>query len=314
MRYARATFHSPPVAFDFSSQIRLKFSRSLMPYTALLTAAELADHLADPDWVVMDCRFSLGDAGRGRSDYLRSHIPGALYAHLNEDLSGPVIPGQTGRHPLPDVDALVRTFSRWGIGPGVQVVAYDDMGGAMAAARLWWLLRWVGHDAVAVLDGGWPRWQQEGHETRSGIQTRAPRAFTPHPRPDLLMSASDVLAVLHHPEYRLIDSRSADRYRGENETIDPVAGHIPGAVSAPYLDNLGSDGLFQVSEDLRARFQALLGDRPADRAIFYCGSGVTAAHNLLAVAHAGLGDARLYAGSWSEWITDPDRPIRTGAE
>ena len=285
-----------------------------MPYTTLLTTSELAHHLTHPDWVVVDCRFSLADAERGRRDYRQSHIPGALYAHLNEDLSGLVIPSKTGRHPLPDVNVLTRTLTGWGIRPGAQVVAYDDAGGSLAAARLWWLLRWLGHEAVAVLDGGWSRWQREGRETRSGSETRPPRAFTPHLRPDLLASAADALAALHDPEQPLFDSRSADRYRGENETIDPVAGHIPGARSAPYPDNLASDGRFLSPEDLRARFQALLGDRPVDRAIFYCGSGVTAAHNLLAVAHAGLGDARLYAGSWSEWITDPDRPIRTGTE
>lgn len=284
-----------------------------MPYTTLLSASELAPQLANPNWVVVDCRFSLNDIERGRRAYAQAHIPGAVYAHIEEDLSGPIVSGRTGRHPLPTVEALAQTFAQWGIGSRVQVVAYDDTSGSMAA-RLWWLLRWLGHDAVAVLDGGWPRWQQEGRETRSGTENRPPRTFTPHLRPELPVSASEVLTALHHPAYRLVDSRSADRYRGENETIDPVAGHIPGAVSAPYLDNLGPDGLFLAPEDLRARFQALLGDRPADHAIFYCGSGVTAAHNLLAVAHAGLGDARLYAGSWSEWITDPDRPIRTGRE
>jgi len=285
-----------------------------MPYTTLLTPSELAHHLADPDWVVVDCRFSLNDTERGRRDYQQAHIPGAVYAHLNEDLSGPIIPGKSGRHPLPDRDVLAQTLSRWGISPGVQVVAYDDAGGSMAAVRLWWLLRWLGYDAVAVLDGGWPRWQRENRETRSGIEHRSARIFTPNPQSDLLVDASDVLAMLHDTEHPLFDSRSADRYRGENETIDPVAGHIPGARSAPYAENLDPDGLFLSPEALRARFQTLLGDVPADHVTFYCGSGVTAAHNVLAMSHAGLGTPRLYAGSWSEWITDPKRPIKTGTE
>ncbi len=285
-----------------------------MPYTTILSTSELAKHLDDPGWAIVDCRFWLADTERGRRDYRQAHIPGAVYAHLDEDLSGPIIRGKTGRHPLPDVDVMTQRISDWGIASGVQVVAYDDAGGSMAAARLWWLLRWLGHAAAAVLDGGWTRWQREGRETRGGVETRSPRSFVPQPRPERVMSAAEVLAALGDPDRRLLDSRSADRYRGENETIDPVAGHIPGAICAPYADNLGRDGLFQSPEALRARFEALLGDAPAERVVFYCGSGVTAAHNVLAVAHAGLGDARLYAGSWSEWITEPDRPIQRGTE
>lgn len=283
-----------------------------MPHTTLISTSELAEHLTDSDWAVVDCRFALADPERGQRDYQQAHIPGAVYAHLNEDLSGPIIPGKTGRHPLPEVDVIAQKLSNWGIDPNVQVVAYDDAGGSMAAARLWWLLRWLGHEAIAVLDGGWLRWLREGRETRSGVEVRSPRSFTPNPRPKLVVSASEVLAALNDPDRRLFDSRSADRYQGENETIDPVAGHIPGAICAPYADNLRSDGLFKSPEGLRARFQALLGDVPPERTTFYCGSGVTAAHNLLALAHARLGDARLYAGSWSEWITDPAHPIKTG--
>jgi thiosulfate/3-mercaptopyruvate sulfurtransferase len=283
-----------------------------MTYTTLISTAELAEHLADPDWAVVDCRFSLEDRERGRHDYQQAHIPSAFYAHLEEDLSGPVIPGQTGRHPLPEIDGLARRLSEWGLDSRVQVVAYDDASGAMAAARLWWLLRWLGHEAVAVLDGGWPPWQREGRPTQSGVECRAPRTFIPQPRPELLASASEVLALLNNPNFHLIDARSPERYRGEHEPIDPIAGRIPGAVCAPYLENLGSDSLFLPPEQLRARFESLLENAPPDRAIFYCGSGVTAAHNLLALAHAGLGDARLYAGSWSEWITDPERPIEKG--
>jgi thiosulfate/3-mercaptopyruvate sulfurtransferase len=279
-----------------------------MTYTTLLATDQLAQHLADPDWAIFDCRFSLADPERGRRDYAQAHIPGALYAHLNEDLSGPILPGVTGRHPLPAIDTLAATFSQWGIDAGVQVVAYDDSGGGMAA-RLWWLLRWLGHEAVAVLDGDWRKWQREGRPTRNGVAIRTARQFVPHPRSDLLIPLDDVDHWRHLADHRLCDSRTADRFHGENETIDPVAGHIPGAISAPYPDNLNPDGTFRSDAELRARFTALLGDTPAEHTAFYCGSGVTAAQNILAVKHAGLGDAKLYAGSWSEWITNPQRPI-----
>lgn len=283
-----------------------------MPYTTLISIAELANHLGDDTWAIVDCRFSLDNPERGRQDYQRAHIPGAVYAHLNEDLSGPVIPGRTGRHPLPQIETVAQTFSNWGINAEVQVVAYDDKDGTMAAARLWWILRWLGHPNVAVLDGGWRRWQSEGRPVRSGVESRAPKVFIPQQRPELVLDAADVLALRNDPTFRIIDSRTTDRYSGEWEPIDPVAGHIPGAISGPFSENLRPDGRFRSSEELRARFQRLLGDSSSDHAIFYCGSGVTAAHNLLALAHAGLGNARLYAGSWSDWITDPDRPVEKG--
>lgn len=279
-----------------------------MNYTSIISTSGLAKHLGDPDWALVDCRFSLDDTGRGRRDYLHAHIPGAVYAHLNEDLSGPVSPGVTGRHPLPPIDTFVDTLSGWGIGPDVQVVVYDDAGGAIGA-RFWWMLKWLSHVSVAVLDGGWPRWQAEGHLVQKVVQTRPRKAFVPHLRPGLVVSTIEVEAMRLDPTFRIIDSRAAERYRGENEPIDPIAGHIPGAISAPYEGNLGPDGVFLPPEELRARFQRLLGDVPVDKAVFYCGSGVTSAHNLVALAHAGLGNARLYAGSWSEWITDPRRPI-----
>lgn len=284
-----------------------------MSYTTLISSSELVNHIADPNCAIVDCRFSLDDAGRGRKDYLHAHIPGAVYAHLNEDLSGQIIPDKTGRHPLPSPEAFAQTLSNWGIDAGVQVVAYDDKGGAMAAARLWWMLRWVGHDAVAILDGGWPQWKKKGYPVASGVETRKTGVFIPRVRNDLLFSSSDVIKILQNQNFRLIDSRSADRYRGENETIDPVAGHIPGALSAPFANNLDSNGLFISQKDLKDRFQRLLGDVPPERTVFYCGSGVTASHNLLALAHAGLGDARLYSGSWSEWITNPEHPIAKGS-
>jgi len=282
-----------------------------MSYTTLISTEELSAHLEDPNWAVIDCRFSLADTEQGRREYEQNHIAGAVYAHLDEDLSGPIIPGQTSRHPLPEVDTFAQTLSNWGVDESVQVVAYDSMDGAIAA-RLWWMLRWLGHQAVAVLDGGWPKWQKEGRPAHSGVETRQPRQFTPRPRPELLVDAERVMALRNDPGYRLFDARSADRYRGENETLDPVAGHIPGARSLPYGDNVAEDGTLCPVEELRARFEAQMERVPAWQVVFYCGSGVTAAHNVLAVAHAGLGEARLYPGSWSEWITDPERPVATG--
>jgi len=287
-----------------------------MVYTTLIGIDELLPHLENPDWAIIDCRFSLDDAGRGRRDYLRSHIPGAVYAHLDEGLCAPVIPGVTGRHPLPTIAHLADRFSEWGIEDNVQVVAYDDWapvsGGV--AARLWWSLRWLGHEAVAVLDGGWAASQRLGLPHRGGVESRPWRKFQPRERPEILVSSEDVMRLRQDPNYKVFDSRTEDRFRGENETIDPVAGHIAGAKSAPYTDNVAPDGFFLPAEVLRERFERLLGGVPVERAVFYCGSGVTAAHNLLAMAHSGLGEGRLYAGSWSEWITDPQRPVVVGSE
>jgi thiosulfate/3-mercaptopyruvate sulfurtransferase len=279
-----------------------------MSYTTLISAAELAQYLDDPAWAIIDCRFSLADTERGRRDYLAAHVPGALYVHLDEDLSSPVVAGQTGRHPLPDPELFARTLGEWGIGDGVQVVVYDDSTGGIAA-RLWWMLRWLGHDAVALLDGGWAHWLRDELPVRGGAESRPQSIFDARPRAHMLVDTAAVETINRDQPTWLFDSRTADRYRGENETIDPVAGHIPGAICAPYPDNAGPDGLFLPKEALKARFETLLGNMPAAQAVFYCGSGVTAAHNLLAMAHAGLGDGRLYAGSWSEWIVDPSRPV-----
>jgi thiosulfate/3-mercaptopyruvate sulfurtransferase len=316
-----------------------------MTYTTLISTNELALHLTDADWAVLDCRFSLADPERGRRDFAQAHIPGALYAHLNEDLSGPIVPGVTGRHPLPAVEFAAQKFAQWGIDDRVQAVVYDDSGGGLAA-RLWWMLRWLGHDTVAVLDGDWRKWLNEGRAISSRAESRPARSFVPRPRADLLITTAEIEVSLRGapPErsaaqskaatkqsstpqeiashrtlamtadFKLFDSRTADRYRGENETIDPIAGHIHGAISAPYPDNLNPDSTFRADDELRARFTALLGDTPAMHTAFYCGSGVTAAHNILALKHAGFGDARLYAGSWSEWITNPQRPIAAGNE
>jgi len=283
-----------------------------MTFATLISPAEVAAHVDDTNWAIVDCRFALAEPAKGRRDYLAAHIPSAVYAHLDEDLAGPVVPGRSGRHPLPAVDVFVATLSAWGIDERVQVVVYDDAGG-MYAGRLWWMLRWLGHDAVAVLDGGWHIWQSEGCATRSGVEQRAPRSFSPLPRPHRLATADEIAARLGTPHLHLFDARAADRYGGQNETIDPVAGHIPGAVNAPYAMNLDATGRFASASELRDRYEALLGDTPAQEAIFYCGSGVSAAHDLIALEHAGLGAARLYVGSWSEWIADVARPVATGS-
>jgi thiosulfate/3-mercaptopyruvate sulfurtransferase len=283
----------------------------MMTYKTLISTGQLAANLIDNDWVVVDCRFSLADTEKGRQAYQQAHIAGAVYAHLDEDLSGPIVPGKTSRHPLPDIKTFAKTVSNWGINNQTQVVAYDDMGGAIAA-RLWWMLRWLGHETVAVLDGGWPRWQREGRQVMAGVESNEARTFVPHLRAELVVNVDNLLTTRNDSAYRLFDCRSADRFRGENETIDPVAGHIPGAVSLPYADNMDTEKNFLPPEQLRTRFGNALGETPPEQAVFYCGSGVTAAHNILAMLHAGLGEARLYPGSWSEWITDPERPVATG--
>ncbi len=280
-----------------------------MAYTTTISADELAKHIGNTDWAIIDSRFKLAEPQQGQLDYETGHIPGAVYAHLDHDLSGPVIKGVTGRHPLPEVEKVSQAFSRFGIDENVQVVAYDDQGGALAAARVWWLLRWLGHLSVAILDGGWPAWIQAGYTVRAGIESRRPRIFVPHPRDELIVSGDDVDWMRSDPAYRVLDARSADRFRGENETIDPVAGHIPGAISAPYAGNLNPDGTFRSDESIAARYKKLTEGVPIEHVVAYCGSGVTAAHDVLAMVKAGLGEARLYAGSYSEWITDPKHPV-----
>jgi thiosulfate/3-mercaptopyruvate sulfurtransferase len=232
-----------------------------------------------------------------------------VYVHLDDDLSGPIIKGVTGRHPLPSVEKASDVFSRLGIDMSIQVVAYDDVGGALAAGRVWWLLRWLGHEAVAILNGGWQDWVRKGYASSHGIEQRSKSTFTPHPRNDLIVTAGEVDAVRVNTNYRLLDARSAERFRGENETIDPIAGHIPGAVSAPYAGNLNPDGTFRTTKSLQNRYKRLLNDVHVDHVVCYCGSGVSATHDIVAMMLAGLGEARLYPGSYSEWITDPKRPV-----
>jgi thiosulfate/3-mercaptopyruvate sulfurtransferase len=275
-------------------------------FSAVIATHELAALVGEPQLCLVDCRASLQNPASGREAYLKSHLPGASFADLLEDLSGPIVPGQTGRHPLPPLEPFVAKLRAWGIGGSSQVVAYDDAGGAFAA-RLWWMLRWLGHDAAAVLDGGFPAWIAEGRPVTAVVPEPACGDFQPQPRSEWLATARE-LATPQSVSRRLFDARAPERFAGDVEPIDPVAGHIPGAVNLPFADNL-KDGRFRSPAELRRRFAAALDGAPPEAAVVYCGSGVTACHDILAFAHAGLSLPRLYAGSWSEWITDPARPV-----
>lgn len=274
-------------------------------YKTIIGVDSLRENLEHPGWVIVDCRYNLSDKNAGKNLYLKAHIPGAVYADLHDDLSGPPITDH-GRHPLPSVKHLVKLFERLGISNQSQVITYDDAGGSIAA-RLWWLLRYLGHEAVAVVDGGWTSWIQAGLQTSSGTQTNPPGKFHGTTRAGWVVTASCVPAA-----HLLVDSREPARYRGEIEPIDPVAGHIPGAINYYWKNNLEENGLFKNDEKLRNQFLEFMdGTDPADT-VFYCGSGVTACHNLLAAACAGLAPPALYAGSWSDWCTGTDRPVATG--
>jgi thiosulfate/3-mercaptopyruvate sulfurtransferase len=285
-----------------------------MTYSMLISTEELALHLQGPDWLVVDCRFVLSRPDEKKEQYLRAHIPGSIYAHLDRDLSSKVIPGETGRHPLPAPEETARRFGQMGIGPETQVLAYDDQGGSLAAVRLWLMLHWLGHKTAAILDGGWQKWLGEDRPVEKGRVTRPAQTFIPTPHPGIFVGAADVERIRLDPDYKLIDVRAHDRYTGEFEPIDPIAGHIPGAINAPYEENLTPSGTFRSPEELARHYRALLGDVPAERVVFYCGSGVTSIHSYLAMLRAGLGESRVYAGSWSEWIANRQRPVAQGSE
>jgi thiosulfate/3-mercaptopyruvate sulfurtransferase len=274
-------------------------------YSTLIQPSELAPRLAEPDWAVIDCRFDLAAPDKGENDYLDEHVPGAIYAHLDRDLSA-ARTGSNGRHPLPSLGQMEKRFSSMGIDGRVQVVAYDTSMGVMAA-RLWWMLRYAGHDAVAVLDGGLAAWKADGQPLASGRETRPPRSFTARGRDSMRIDAGGLESSL--ARHLLIDARAPERFRGEVEPYDPVKGHIPGARNHPTSESLSKDGRFLDAGVLRERFLALIGTTPPASVVSYCGSGVTACHNLLAMEIAGLEGARLYPGSWSEWCADPRRPI-----
>ena len=273
----------------------------------LVDTAQLESRLGDPDWIVVDCRHDLANPGSGRAAYEESHIPGARFLHLDDDLSGPKN-GTNGRHPLPDAGILSGTLARAGIGPSSRVIAYDAQGG-MCASRLWWLMRWIGHDRASVLDGGWKAWVAEGRPVTAELPVIRPGRIEPAIQP-VAVPAAGILAGLGH--LHLLDARTAERYRGINETMDPVGGRIPGAMNRFFMSNLGPDGRFKPAAVLRDEFTALLGTVPPHALVHYCGSGVSACHNLFAMEIAGLSGGRLYPGSWSEWCADPARPVGRG--
>lgn len=283
-----------------------------MIWRTLISAEVLAEKLGAPDWAIVDTRFELSAPEAGRRAYAAGHIPGAVYAHLDEDLAAPVS-ANTGRHPLPEADALAAKLGAWGVDRSTQLVAYDDSAGAYAA-RLWWLVRWLGHDAVAVLDGGWSKWRALGLPEQTEVPASRARRFEPRVRPHRAIEVDALAKALASNDVVLLDARGAPRFRGEVEPLDARAGHVPGARNHPYTENLGPDGRFLDAPTLRARYAVRLGDRAPSEVVCMCGSGVTACHDLLAMEHAGMHGARLYVGSWSEWIRDARRPIALGPE
>lgn len=280
-----------------------------MPHTTLVPTGTLAANL-DQGWAIIDCRYDLKDEAWGRAQYAAGHIPGAVYASLSHDMSA-MTDTRGGRHPLPAATAMTETFSRLGIGPGTQVVLYDQDNG-MYASRLWWMLRYMGHDAAAVLDGGWAKWTREGRAVQRGEQAPVPARFEGRPREGMRLGVADVERQLGDPDVLLVDARAPERFEGRHETIDRAAGHIPGARNHFFKTNVAGDGTMLPPEQLREQFGALLGGAAPSQVVMYCGSGVTACQNLLAMEHAGLAGARLYPGSWSEWSADPARPIEQG--
>lgn len=275
-------------------------------YTNLIRPAELTRHIGDPGWVVVDCRFDLAVPERGEQDYRAGHIPGARYAHLDRDLSGTKT-GTNGRHPLPTIDEMAARFGAMGIGPETQVVAYDQDSG-MFAARLWWMLRFMGHEAVAVLDGGLAAWTRHGGALEEGAVTATPATFESRPHPEWRLTVDQVAQGV---DGVLVDARSPERFQGIGETLDKVGGHIPGARNYFFQQNLAADKTFKPAEELRAQWETVLkGTDPKDT-VMYCGSGVTACHNLLSLEVAGLSGARIFPGSWSEWSADRKRPVET---
>ncbi|HTQ77213.1 MAG TPA: sulfurtransferase [Burkholderiales bacterium] len=272
----------------------------------LVSTKELAAH---PEWRVFDCRHDLARPDWGFEAYGKAHIPGAQFAHLDRDLSGPLT-GGNGRHPLPDLKDFIAWMGERGLGPTDTVVCYDAGSGAMAA-RLWWMLRWAGHESAAVLDGGLAKWEREGRPLSADLPEPTATRYRGEPRKSLSVGLAALERGLRKAV--LLDARAPARYRGEQEPIDPVAGRIPGALNRFNHDNLQPDGTFKSPEELKADFLKVLGERPAAKVIHYCGSGVAACHNVLAMEIAGLAGSRVYAGSWSEWCADPSRPISRSA-
>ena len=281
-----------------------------MQFSTVVSTEQLAQHLNDPDWIIFDCRFTLTNTEAGHLAYQAAHIPGARYAHLDNDLSGPVTE-TSGRHPLPDVQLLCEKLSRWGVDNGKQVVVYDDSFGAMAV-KMWWLLRWLGHDNVALLDGGLPKWKKEKHPMTADFPQDTPAKFVAKLHKEILANVAEVDNARQERCRLVIDARPEQRFTGEREPLDKQAGHIPGSVNWVFDENLDFDGTYLPADELRVAYLKLLNGVKPELVIHSCGSGVTACHNMLAMEIAGLPSGKLYAGSWSEWITDPSRPVATG--
>ncbi|MES9845767.1 MAG: sulfurtransferase [Candidatus Sedimenticola sp. PURPLELP] len=282
-----------------------------MEFTTLISAEELEQHLGSPSLVLFDCRFDLADTSKGEGAYAEGHLPGAIYAHLDRQLSSPIT-ASSGRHPLPEIQHLAQWLGDCGVSSDSQVVVYDDSFGTMAT-RLWWLLRWLGHDRVALLDGGWQAWRRRKGKIVTEIPSPRSTGFNASPRDEMLLGTDEILQDIgaEQQNWLLIDARTAERHNGEAEPIDPVAGSIPGSINLPLQLNVNARGRYLPAETLRQRYRELLGDHPSERSACYCGSGVTACHNLLAMEIAGFRGSRLYAGSWSEWIRDAARPVQT---
>ena len=276
----------------------------------LIPTEELAAHLSDPGWIVIDTRHELTNPETGPRVYGEGHIPGAFFMHVDHDLSAPK-DGRNGRHPLPDLQEFAAKLNARGVDPGKQVVAYDDLGGNYAV-RLWWMLRWLGHDKVAVLDGGYPLWLKEGRPVSKEVPAPRQGNFVPRPHLGDVVDAHFVQRFSQSPEVRVVDARGVERFSGQQEPIDPVAGHFPGAVNRFWKANLEPDGRFKAAAKLRPEFEALMAGLAPAQVVHMCGSGVTACHNLFAMELAGLSGSKLYPGSWSEWVADPSRPVATG--
>jgi thiosulfate/3-mercaptopyruvate sulfurtransferase len=278
-------------------------------FSTLISAQALARHSNQSNWVIFDCRFSLADPAAGEKAYRLGHIPGARYAHLDRDLSAS-IRDYTGRHPLPNSKTLAEKLGRWGVNNASQIVVYDDVNGAIAG-RMWWLLRSLGHDNVALLDGGLPQWLQSGYVTTTALPHYQTCQYRAYPNPDNTLSALQVENGLAQRSIKLIDARATERFKGLQEPIDPVAGHIPKAVNRPFQHNLDQQGCFLPPVTLRQQFSDVIGQFSPEQIVHMCGSGVTACHNLLAMEIAGLSGSKLYPGSWSEWIRNHNRPVST---
>lgn len=272
-------------------------------YTTLIDATTLAENIKNPNWVVFDCRFNLNEPDEAQEAYECVHIPGAYYLHLDHDLSSPITP-ETGRHPLPDANKLAATLANFGVNQDSQIVVYDDVGGMMAASRAWWLIRWLGHEKVAVLDGGMQAWKQ-GFEYDEPAPPQKGN-FVANIQQQMVVETADI----DLDKMTLLDARAKERFLGEIEPLDTIAGHIPSSLNRPLKDNLVKNR-FKTPDVLRQEYLSILGDTPIENVVQTCGSGVTACHNHLAMMVAGLGDTRLYAGSWSEWIRDTNRPMVT---